>query len=1213
MARAVRAPRVNLLVQFLVLGALVQLSRVFVTAPWHLGMHGWGGHVAVHAGQRDVGFSDEWIDIQGTKAKFGARTPFKVSLAGAPDLAASWLYGDDAAVTGHDAGLLMGSVGRLAGWLGRATSSINLFGAIRDAGKEKFLEIGTFGDPRANIRFATGMDIDLPVFSLNVTGELRIVKDEISERRSSASGWVSIEVQGEVPNLAGITLPEEVLRAAAREACRQTCAYASRKLEVELSEDFAAWRAVKVRRERQMEIFLALEYRFLRDLGLALPHPFHFFRLHVVLLNGLGQAFLCFIAAQISGNPLASLPCFLISFLNRFQTSRLGNYTSSDLRELWGIPLLWIQTYLVWRVLLTQGSSRRWLLFGLVVVTFAFIVSWQFSPFLLLLQATALYFVNIVLGFDSVREVFVDILNAYIIAMVLAVAVHFGSPYLLTSPFFFQLVALKTATSLFWCHRPRPHTWSSWICRRSAHVMEGLVAVLVFLLVRKLLAPFATADTHVYEILCTKVAAINDVLPASLHLPASKLPSCAEPSFNANLYLIMGVFKLLEWSSARVYLESTAAPAAAATCLLVFIRCWCNCLERRSSKKSKTSQPSSQSSTPPSKMPNGTTRLSSTDGGLRRRRPAEDTSDQTLRNIETEEDIKAYSQEGDDVAVLFFVVQSLLFLVLGCLVNRLRVAFGPPMMVLAAALWGTKLFPSFCRSKFPGGAACNRSTSELGFPLCALLVFLLVGFAGHVFWMARMLPCINDKEGICQHMDDKVSSDGDLADLYDWFNNEDFNNTPVLASMNLAGSMRAFTNVPMIIHPHPDQAQLVIFEYSRCFFTPYKLDDKRKNCNEKKHQTEDLMCIKLHARSRFFKLVFMNGNYAVFRLRKEPLPGSTPKAAASRNDVILFHDLVLDDRSFSAQLVQRRSRSSSREKSILEMTGPGARERVGLLMCEAAVAAKSGGHRQLSVELWERARQLAPLGQCFCFFGLLAGWEILVGLAARRCGAWRLLRFVAMIVLGSVACGLRVWYTGGTAIDNMDPHSTLAPAFFGGLLLTVVSLTYTWCRRATFLLWIACSLGVWRCAFRVPDLWRRWREWKSSESITVADGLTQRNSESWLEHLPSTYGMMIMTTMIMGATAMNNMACAAGLGAIQGVLPRDYYQHAINALDQAVRIDPGNVLYWRNAVALMSAGRRGDASRAAATWQQLVAMDPQGAANPPGNSGELCAHPAFCC
>eukprot|EP00913_Durusdinium_trenchii_P027236 g25554.t1 len=130
--------------------------------------------------------------------------------------------------------------------LGRATSSINLFGAIRGA-EDKYLEIGTFGNPQANIRFATGMDLALPVFSLNVTGELRIMKDGFSEKRSSATGWVAIEVQGEVPSLAGITLPEEVLRGAAREACRQTCAYASRKLEQELSEDFARWRAEKAK------------------------------------------------------------------------------------------------------------------------------------------------------------------------------------------------------------------------------------------------------------------------------------------------------------------------------------------------------------------------------------------------------------------------------------------------------------------------------------------------------------------------------------------------------------------------------------------------------------------------------------------------------------------------------------------------------------------------------------------------------------------------------------------------------------------------------------------------------------------------------------------------------------------------------------------------------------------------------------------------------
>ena len=139
--------------------------------------------------------------------------------------------------------------------------------------------------------------------------------------------------------------------------------------------------------------------------------------------------------------------------------------------------------------------------------------------------------------------------------------------------------------------------------------------------------------------------------------------------------------------------------------------------------------------------------------------------------------------------LLFFVVQSLLFLLLGCLVNRLRVAFGPPMMVLAAAVWGTKLFPSTWRSKFPR----------------VLPVFLLFGMAGHLFLMALKLPCISDEEGICQHMADKLSNDGDLADLYDWFNSEGVatSNHPVLASMNLAGSMRAFTTVPMIIHPQP--------------------------------------------------------------------------------------------------------------------------------------------------------------------------------------------------------------------------------------------------------------------------------------------------------------------------------------------------------------------------------------------------------------------------
>lgn len=128
-----------------------------------------------------------------------------------------------------------------------------------------------------------------------------------------------------------------------------------------------------------------------------------------------------------------------------------------------------------------------------------FVVSWQ---------ATALYSINIVAGFDSLRPVLVEILNVYVVSMAVAVVLHFGSPYLLTSPFFFQLVALKArggrgggtpnlqrffqrrlpsqvSTSLCFCHRPALYTWRSWFLRRASHVAEGLVAVVSFLLVRQ--------------------------------------------------------------------------------------------------------------------------------------------------------------------------------------------------------------------------------------------------------------------------------------------------------------------------------------------------------------------------------------------------------------------------------------------------------------------------------------------------------------------------------------------------------------------------------------------------------------------------------------------------------------------------------------------------------------------------------------------------------
>lgn len=51
------------------------------------------------------------------------------------------------------------------------------------------------------------------------------------------------------------------------------------------------------------------------------------------------------------------------------------------------------------------------------------------------------------------------------------------------------------------------------------------------------------------------------------------------------------------------------------------------------------------------------------------------------------------------------------------------------------------------------------------------------------------------------------------------------------------------------------------------------------------------------------------------------------------------------------------------------------------------------------------------------------------------------------------------------------PPSTCFPVqLWEGLLLTVVSLFYSRWRRGAFLLWLTCSLAIWRCAVRVPDL-----------------------------------------------------------------------------------------------------------------------------------------------
>jgi len=658
------------------------------------------------------------------------------------------------------------------------------------------------------------------------------------------------------------------------------------------------------------EVLLALAYRALRFLGLAVVDSWQFFKCTVLGLNALGSAALALLATAVSGNPLAGLLHFLFSFLNRFEISRLGNYTSLNLREQWAIPFLWIQTLCCWHLL--AGTVERmprvvrlfWAIF--VFTTFLFIVLWQFSPFMLLLQATSVYFVYLVCGYRGRRDVVVGIIDTYLVTLFLAIVVQFGDPYLITSPFMCQALALKVSTSLCTrrCASDEPpvrgigRVCLTWFRRRAVDVGEGSIAVVAFLLLMKAVQPFATADDHVYEILCTKFSTMNDWLPGSIRLRADRLPECVEPSFNARLYLIMGVFNVIEATSLETYKETLAGPLALLSCALVLLRfvlgtCPSRPLTRtlRDASRAVAEEPTN---TLPEMGKEGVRRRRTDDAKAKKKDVPSAPKVvpggcQVTENEERADRDDAISGICEESAQLFFVMQSLLFFFLGAMVNRLRVAFGPPMMVLAASCIGPRVFPF--------RPVLRRFPVIVNVVLSVLAGWLFISLWGK-------MPCVGAGKGACSLVSPKETSDGDTADLMDWMNKYLSPSKSVLCSMNLAGSVRAFTAAPLIVHPQFESVNLrkrvqlayelyhcgseeslvktmtalhahtIIFEQHRCFFTPYTLDDKRKNCNPKRHKDEDLLCLKLHAQSRFFRLLFINGGYSMFELRQTPLPAT---------------------------------------------------------------------------------------------------------------------------------------------------------------------------------------------------------------------------------------------------------------------------------------------------------------------------------------------------
>jgi hypothetical protein len=255
-------------------------------------------------------------------------------------------------------------------------------------------------------------------------------------------------------------------------------------------------------------------------------------------------------------------------------------------------------------------------------------------------------------------------------------------------------------------------------------VAEGLLAVVLFAVIAKAAKPFATADTHVFEILCTKVKTLSDMLPMPLRLPEHRLPDCTEPSFNARLYLIMGVFNVLEAASIHTYNLTSAGPLAIVACILVFIRCFCS--------SSMFSGGRSKAAAATHNRPKANSDAASNDSkgvagaeGLRKRKgtaptstgdvasaPANASTLTVATSCETTDD----GSSREEAALLFFAVQFILFFHVGLYCEQAPRRFWTTHDGYGRCLlWATPL-SSARTSEQEQGLCCSNT---FGGPLCA--------------------------------------------------------------------------------------------------------------------------------------------------------------------------------------------------------------------------------------------------------------------------------------------------------------------------------------------------------------------------------------------------------------------------------------------------------------------------------------------------------------
>ena len=193
----------------------------------------------------------------------------------------------------------------------------------------------------------------------------------------------------------------------------------------------------------------------------------------ILLFNGLVVLFLFLLALAITRSVPAAVMACLYYIFHRLEVSRVVGMPS--LRE--NVSVVWLvaQVFVLSRLLVAEHRQRTWQAL-LVVATALHALTWQFGQFTLLVEAGLLLLMYLGGGLPlaRLRRIFV----AYVIAVVVAWALHLGNMALLTSSWAIFSVAVL---ALFRTEvgEPRPNSPGQSALRQTAIRLAGVAGLLV--------------------------------------------------------------------------------------------------------------------------------------------------------------------------------------------------------------------------------------------------------------------------------------------------------------------------------------------------------------------------------------------------------------------------------------------------------------------------------------------------------------------------------------------------------------------------------------------------------------------------------------------------------------------------------------------------------------------------------------------------------------